>query len=187
MLKLSETPPVFSAAASRIEAVGSTWCVAHTKSRAEKQLAWDLHRRDIPYFLPMTQRVTFSGGRKRRGMMPLFPGYCFVAGGDEGRLAAMMSQRTCQVLAVDDQGQLVRELSDLQVALDTGVEMQLHEQLPVGSRCRVTQGPFQGLSGVVIHNTHGCRLILQVDMLGQGASVEIDADLLERIETHPAC
>ena len=39
-----------------------------------------------------------------------------------------------------------------------------------------------GLKGIVIEKRNATRLVLQVDMLGQAASVEIDADLLEVVD-----
>ena len=72
MLKLADNPPRLHPAISDLAAQPGCWWVAHTKSRSEKAFAWDLLRRDIRYFLPMTERVRFSGGRKRHVLMPLF-------------------------------------------------------------------------------------------------------------------
>ena len=73
MLKVSENPPRMHPGAGTLTDLAGTWWVAHTKARSEKALAWDLLRRDIGYFLPLLGRVRFSGGRKRRVLMPLFP------------------------------------------------------------------------------------------------------------------
>jgi transcription antitermination factor NusG len=41
------------------------------------------------------------------------------------------------------------------------------------------------LQGIVVKTKSSTRLVLQIDMLGQAASVEIDTDMIEKLEeTH---
>ena len=88
MLKLADNPPTLHPATiASLRALPRTWAVAHTKARNEKAFAWDLVNRDIPYFLPMMQRVRFSGGRRRRVLLPLFPSYVFICGDPSTRIA----------------------------------------------------------------------------------------------------
>jgi transcription antitermination factor NusG len=51
-----------------------------------------------------------------------------------------------------------------------------------GQKCRVMAGPLLGLEGVVATTRGATRLVLQVDMLGQAASVEIDVDMIEPVD-----
>ena len=102
MLSFSDNPPVKPAAVSALGEVGGDWFVAHTKARNEKALAHDLARRGIDYFLPMVEKVTFSGGRRRRTMAPLFPSYLFFAGDDAARVDVLATGRLCQAFAVGD-------------------------------------------------------------------------------------
>src|SRR5881409_416274 len=88
MLKLAENPDILHPATDDLSSIPGTWWVAQTKSRCEKAFATDLASRGIAYFLPMIQRLTFSGGRKRRGMMPLFAGYVFFCGSEVDRHTA---------------------------------------------------------------------------------------------------
>jgi transcription antitermination factor NusG len=57
-----------------------------------------------------------------------------------------------------------------------------HEYLKTGQKCRVIAGPLLGLQGVVVKTRGAMRLVLQVDMLGQAASVEIDIDMIEVVD-----
>jgi len=72
MLKLSENPAILTPEVQSLVELGGTWWVAHTKARFEKAFAWDMSNRGIGYFLPMREKIIFSGGRKRRVMAPLF-------------------------------------------------------------------------------------------------------------------
>ena len=43
-------------------------------------------------------------------------------------------------------------------------------------------GPLMGLQGIIVTLKGQTRLVLQVDMLGQAASVEIEIDMIEPVE-----
>ncbi len=154
--------------------------VGHTKSRFEKAFAWDLHELKIGYFLPMVPRNTFSGGRKRKGMAALFPSYVFFNGDDNTCSDALQTNRLCAVLPVPEQETLVGELEQIHRLLVGGGSLEPYPLPPIGARCRVKSGPFEGISGIVIDNAKSARLVLKVSVLGQGTSLDIDAELLER-------
>ena len=179
MLAVSENPPALSPGMNCISEAQGPWWVAHTKARFEKAFAADLCARRIAYFLPMLERVRISGGRRRCGLMPLFPSYVFFAGDGEARYAAVATGRLCQAIRVADQARLVRELTDVQRALDGRAPLEAYPHAAVGRRCRVTAGPFRGMEGTVIRCGGSTRIVLQVGILGRGASMEIDAGLLE--------
>src|SRR5207248_10893507 len=106
MLKLSDNPAMLYPPAASPGELRGPWWVAHTKARCEKVFAEDLAARKIAYFLPMIERVTFSGGRKRRGMAPLFASYVFFCGNEQDRQAALLTDRLCRVIEVTAQQQL---------------------------------------------------------------------------------
>lgn len=187
MLKLADNPPLRPASLAHVAAARGTWWVAHTKARAEKALAWALLPHGVDYFLPMVERVTFSGGRKRRGMQPLFGGYVFVSGGDDARGAALASGHVARLIPVRDQAALVGELGQLEATLDAGLGCELFPHLAVGRRCRVTAGPLANVVGVVLAHEAGDdvaarRVVLNVSVLGQGALVRLDPSLLEEAD-----
>jgi transcription antitermination factor NusG len=182
MLKLEDNPPVLPPTAGSLQEMTGTWWIAHTKARFEKAFAFDLLRRGTGYFLPLIKRVKMSGGRKRHVMLPLFPSYVFFCGGEEDRYAALATNRLCQVIAVNDQAGLLSELSALETAMASKAVLDPYPFAAVGKRCRVRSGPFEGIEGIVIERDGPTRLVLQVKMLGQGAAMEIDTDLLEPVE-----
>jgi transcriptional antiterminator RfaH len=182
MLSLAENPPVLPPDVGSPAEISGTWFVAHTKARSEKAFAWDLLRAGTPYFLPMVPRVIFSGGRKRRTMLPLFTSYVFFCGNEQDRYRATCTGRLCNVIQVPQQSALVRELAQLGSALRGKAALDLYPFAATGRRCRVCRGPFEGLEGVVIRRDQTTRLVLQVGVLGQGAALEIDIDALEPLD-----
>ena len=179
VLKLSDNPPMLPPSVESVTDLQGTWRLAHTRARFEKAFAWDMHREGIGYYLPMIERVRISGGRKRRILAPMFVSYVFLCGSDEDRYKAMSTNRLCQTIDAPDQHRLVEELRFIEQALDGQAELDPYPFAVIGQRCRVTAGPMVGLVGTVAHRHKLARLVLEVSMLGQGASLEIECDLLE--------
>lgn len=159
-----------------------SWMVLHTKSRQEKSLRRQLAAADRHVYLPLVERVTLVRRRKVRTEVPLFPGYVFLFGEREDGYAAVATKRVCQVITVPDQDRFVRELDQIVRALSAGAELDLYPFVAVGRRCRIMTGPLAGLEGTVVERKRLARVVLHVDILGQGAAVEVDADFLEPLD-----
>ena len=182
MLKISDNPPIVYPINSSIESIYGQWRIAHTKARNEKAMAKSLERWEIPYFLPMREKISVRSGRKLITLLPLFSGYLFFCGNEEQRYRALTTNRIAQVIEVVDQKSLINELTQIQKALQGGLVLDTHPYLKTGVRCRVIAGPLMGIEGMVLRKKSVTRLVLQVDILGQATSAEIDADLLELVE-----
>ena len=182
MLKLSENPPILPPHAETPADLSGKWWVGHTKSRFEKVFAKELLGHGIGYFLPLIEKVRVSSGKKRRMMMPLFPGYVFFCGTDIDRHTAMTTNRLCQTIDVPDQEGLVDQLVTIGIGLSGKAQLDPYPFAAIGSRCRIMGGPFQGMEGIVIYRNSISRIVLEISILGQGAVMEIDTSLLEPVE-----
>jgi transcriptional antiterminator RfaH len=182
LLKESENPPLVWPEAQSISDFTGLWWVAHTKSRNEKALAQDLVAKNISYFLPMTWKVQRRSHRTFRSLLPLFSGYLFFCGQEKERIELLRTNRVANVIEVKDQEKLLDELVQFERALRAGAPLTPYKYIKAGQRCRVIAGPLLGLEGIVIQIKNVARLLLQIDMLGQAASVEIDIDLIEPID-----
>lgn len=155
------------------------WWVAHTRSRNEKALAQDLINKDISYFLPMSWKVRRRKQRTIRSLLPLFSGYLFFCGNENQRVELLRTNRVANIIEVNDQQRLLDELLQIEQALQAGASLAPHSYIKAGQHCRVIAGPLADLQGIVIRTKTAARLVLQIDMLGQAASVEIDLDMIE--------
>ena len=181
-MKVSENPPLIWPQVESIRDFTGQWWVVHTKSRNEKALAHDLIRRKISYFLPMSWKVRRKSRRTIRSLLPLFGGYLFFCGQENDRIELLRTDRVANLIEVKDQQRLLRELQQVEQALKAGVPVTPHKYVREGQKCRVMAGPLLGLEGVVATTRGATRLVLQVDMLGQAASVEIDVDMIEPVD-----
>jgi transcriptional antiterminator RfaH len=182
LLKVSENPPVIWPQVESISDFDGEWWVVHTKSRNEKALAHDLISKKISYFLPMSWKVSRRSRRTIRSLLPLFSGYVFFCGQENERVELWRTDRVANLIQVKDQEKLLKELLQIEQALRAGAPLTPHKFIKAGQRCRVIAGPLLGLQGVVVKTRGTTRLVLQVDMLGQAASVEIDVDMIETVD-----
>ncbi len=180
MLKLSDNPPILSPGVDSLAKLTGSWWIGYTKARFEKVFAWDLLKRDIGYFLPMRERTAYWGSRKRRVMTPLFSSYVFFCGCEKDRYTALTTGRLSRVIAVVDQERLIEELAGIEKALVNKAVIDNYPRLPIGNLCRITSGAMMGIEGVIVERIDSkARMVLEVATLGQGALIEIDADVLE--------
>jgi len=182
MLKVNENPPIIWPQVESIREFAGQWWVAHTRSRNEKALAHDLMSKNISYFLPMSWNVRRRSRRTIRSFLPLFSGYLFFCGQEDQRVELLKTNRVANLIEVHEQEKLLDELVQIAHALRSGAPLTPHKYLKAGQKCRVITGPLIGLEGIVVRTRGATRLFLQVDMLGQAASVEIDIDLIEVLD-----
>jgi transcriptional antiterminator RfaH len=157
------------------------WWVMHTRPRQEKSLARDLFARDIPYYLPQVRRTSVIRGRNHTSHVPLFTSYLFVYGTDLERQSSMTTNRIAQIIRVANPAELSRQLFSLSRLVASGAPLTVESRLKAGDRVRVKSGALAGVEGTVVARRRKCRLIVAVNLIQQGVSVEIDDHLLEPI------
>ena len=170
---------------SAFEAVAAAkgyWHLLHTRSRQEKALCETLASKGIAHYLPIANVTRNYGGRKVPVELPLFPGYVFLKGNLDEAYAADRTKRVAGIIRVVDQEKIGWELRNLALALTRSATLDPYPYLRVGVRVEVRSGPLAGIQGVIENRAKRDRLILQVDVLGQATSLEIDGAILDVIE-----
>jgi transcriptional antiterminator RfaH len=158
---------------------GRRWYALYTKARQEKSLARELLKYQIPFYLPLVQKISVSRGRRRTSRMPLFGGYVFLYGAEEERVRCLTTNRISRVLAVGDAQQLVFDLRQFRQLIVAGAPLTVESRLAPGRRVRVRQGPFAGIEGIVLKRRAETRLLVAINFLQRGASFEVDDFSLE--------
>jgi transcriptional antiterminator RfaH len=158
------------------------WLALYTKSRQEKSLARELLKHCIAFYLPLVRKTSVSRGRKRTSLVPLFGGYVFLYGSEEERVRGLATGRISRVLEVKDEEQLVFDLRQLRQLIISDAPLTVESRLSAGQRVRVRQGAFAELEGTVLKRRGRTRLLVSINFLQRGASVEIDDFLLEPLD-----
>ncbi|HEV3344464.1 MAG TPA: transcription termination/antitermination NusG family protein [Pirellulales bacterium] len=155
------------------------WWVMHTKPRQEKSLARDLLAREIPFYLPQVRKTSVVRGRKQTSYIPLFSSYLFVFGDEFERHTSMTTNRIAHLIRVTDPRELTRQLFDISRLVAAGAPLTIESRLKEGDLVRVKGGALAGVEGTVVARRRKCRLIVAVNLIQQGVSIEIDDHLLE--------
>lgn len=161
------------------------WYAVYTVVRHEKAADNVLKEKLIDTFLPIREVISQWKDRKKRVLLPLFPGYLFVKTTLDEKLNILNSPGVVRILGIsgtpspipDDQIESVRKLLESKVLFDP------HPYLRGGKRVIVTHGPLQGIVGRIIERRGLNKLILSVDLIKRAVSVEVDIEIVDLIES----
>lgn len=157
------------------------WCI-YTKSRREKDLMRKLASYKISHYGPVvSKRYRSPNGRLRTSYVPLFANYVFMFASDQDRQHAMNTNCISKCNLIEDREALVLDLRQILKVLDAGVAVTPEAKLSPGNRVRVRTGPFAGYEGNVIRREGKTRLLLSIQYLAKGVSMEMDEGVLEPI------
>jgi transcriptional antiterminator RfaH len=154
---------------------GHRWWVLHTRPRAEKALVRRILAQGDSFFLPLYYRRWRTGGRLRSSYLPLFPGYVFLHGTEDERLRALETNLVANVIPVLDQDGLSADLARVYRLMALDVPLSPEACLPPGTPVSIISGPLAGLEGKVIRQGKQCKFLVEVRLLNQGVSVEVES------------
>jgi transcriptional antiterminator RfaH len=158
------------------------WWAVHTRPRQEKALARRLFGDEIPFYLPLVAREHLIRGRRVRSRVPLFGGYVFLFASDEERTRCLATGRAASLLPVGDGQQLTRDLRAVRRLIAADAPLTPERRLAPGRRVRVKSGALAGTEGTILARRGRRRLLVAVQFLQQGVSMEIENLLLEAVD-----
>jgi transcriptional antiterminator RfaH len=149
------------------------WWVLHTKPRQEKRLAAEVLKRRAPFYLPLVPSRNLIRGKVVEAHLPLFPGYLFLFGTPDDRVAALATRRVVRALPVTDEVGLRRDLAQVHHLIASGLPVRPEDRLVPGALVEIRTGPLEGLRGIILHAKTGRRFVVQVNFIQCAASVEL--------------
>jgi transcription antitermination factor NusG len=149
------------------------WWVAHVRSRQEKLASREARQRGIPCFLPKYDKETRRDGRKRISSLPLFPGYLFFRGLADARYEMLRTNLCVRILEVTDQRALHSDLLQIRQLQLAGLPFIPVPAVRAGDPVRITEGPFAGITGVVLKEKGKSRLMVSVRFIHRSVCVEL--------------
>jgi transcription antitermination factor NusG len=157
----------------------AAWYAVYTRSRFEKKMLSELTDRSIEVFLPMREILSRWKDRKKRIWVPLFPGYIFVNQVDtpENRYRVLNVPGAVRFVGHEGHAEQIPEEQILAVRrfLEASISVDPYPYLQVGRRVEIIAGPLKGIVGILVQKKGRFRFVLQVDLIRQAVSVEIDA------------
>jgi transcriptional antiterminator RfaH len=170
---------------ANIETNQAEWWVLHTKPRTEKTLARQLLTHSVPFFLPIYSQRRRNRSRTTTSFLPLFPSYLFINGDDSIRRAALETNHVVRTIQVVDREQLMHDLSRVYRMMVSGIPMAPEDRLQPGQWVQITSGPLAGLDGKLVRRGTRDQLIVEVNFLQRGASVEVEGWAIKPLDSVP--
>jgi transcriptional antiterminator RfaH len=164
------------------EAGERAWWVLHTKPRQEKALARQMLEARIPFYLPLVKQKTIVRGRLLESHVPLFGGYLFLLAEREERVTALSTQRVVRSLQVAQQGELWRDLAQVNRLISSGLPVTPEQKLYPGKMVIIRTGPLAGLRGKIIREVSRRRFVVQVDFIQKGVSALLEEYMLAPVK-----
>lgn len=160
------------------------WWALYTLPRREKNLMRKLRSLEVPHYAPLIKRKTKSpSGRVRTSHVPLFSGYVFLLGDEAGRYQAFQTNCVSRTIEVKDPQRLVEDLARIKRLIDSEAPLSPESRIEPGRRVRIRSGLLAGMEGTVVKRRGVDRLLVAVEFLQQGASVQLDDFQVETIDS----
>ena len=161
------------------------WYALYTRSRFEKKMLAELTERSIEVFLPMREIISRWKDRKKRIWMPLFPGYIFVnhLNTPENRFRILNLPGAVRFVGLEGRADPVPEeqIHAVRRFLEASITIDPYPYIRIGTRVEIIAGPLKGIQGILVEKRGRFRFVLQVDLIRQAVSVEIDASDVQRV------
>jgi transcription antitermination factor NusG len=116
--------------------------------------------------------------------VPVFPGYVFCRFDVRQKLPVISSPGVGYIVGSANGPTAIpeQELMNVQRMLQSGASAA--RSLVNGQRVLVTSGPLAGVEGTLVRDSEKSRLVVSIQLLSQGASIEIDRDDVSELEEH---
>jgi transcription antitermination factor NusG len=157
--------------------MSASWFAIWTRSRHEQVVREQIERRHFDAFLPTITRWSRWKDRKKKIDWPLFPGYCFARFKEEDSLSILKCTGVVNIVSVEGRPAPIpeHEIDSIRRLLESNLQYDPCPLIREGMMVEVTHGALKGVVGRLVRKGAHARLILSVDLIGQGVSVEVDA------------
>lgn len=164
--------------------MASEWYAVRTRSRHEEKVNSNLQKQSFNVFLPKIEVWSRRKDRKKRILIPLFPGYLFVRC-ELTKIIWLEILKTlgvAYVVGLTDEPTPIpaNQIDSVKKIVDLKMNLKLHPYVNVGDQVIVVDGPLQGAVGFYLSPNHEKgKLILSLDLLNRSVEVEMDGSSIE--------
>jgi transcription termination/antitermination protein NusG len=163
------------------------WHAIWTHSHCEQLVHDQLAAKGFETFLPKTPVWSRRNGRQRQLQRPLFPGYLFVQHvlDKQSHVEILKARGVVRVLGErwDAPARIpAEEVAAIRQLVRAEAPLLPYRYLPFGSRVRISDGPLEGVEGVLIRSKpQKGLLVVSIHLLQRSVAVEVDCTLIEAV------
>jgi transcription termination/antitermination protein NusG len=155
----------------------TSWYAIWTRSRHEQVVREQIERKHYDAFLPTITRWSRWKDRKKKIDWPLFPGYCFARFDVDDALSILKCTGVVNIVSFEGKPASIpeHEIDSIRTLVASELQYDPCPLIKEGMMVEVTHGALKGVVGRLVRKGAHARLVLSVDLIGQGVSVEVDA------------
>lgn len=164
------------------------WYAVHTKSRHEYKVYAGLSQKQLTTFLPEMEVWSKRKDRKKKIMVPLFPGYLFVEAAldSETHLNILKTFGVVRILGkkLNAEPMPVPEdkIKAIQRITAKKVEMFALQYPKAGEPAKIMDGPFAGIEGVVIKSDLEKELfVISIELMQRSVAIKLEGFQIGKI------
>jgi transcription antitermination factor NusG len=165
------------------------WHALYVRSRAEKKVLSQLEDNGFKAYLPLVTQLKNWSDRKKKVEEPLFKSYVFVYSNEKEYIPILNVYGVIKFVSFERKAVVVPENQILAIKkfvsdYERGEEFKMlnDEELKVGQRVRIINGPMKGLTGRLETIRNKRHLIVYIDVVGQSIPVHIPRAKVEPYE-----
>ena len=163
-----------------MDAMEKHWHCLYVRSRAEKKVLEQIEELGIEAYLPLITEVRQWSDRRKRVEEPLFKSYVFVRNDAKQHMTILGVYGVVKFVSFEHQAVVVPDNQIVAIKkfvndYERGEEYKLdnNEELKVGQKVRIINGPMQGLVGTLQTINSKRHLVVYIDVVGQHIPVHI--------------
>ena len=162
------------------------WYAIHVRSRHEFSVAERLAKLGIDAFLPIVERLSRWKDRKKLIAFPLFPGYLFVNISNDNimKLSVLKTPGVVRFIGVtpgEPEPIPAEQILTLKKLVESKEALDPYPYLKEGNKVKIKSGPLAGVDGILVERKGMHHLVISVDILRQGVSVQVEASSVEAL------
>lgn len=153
------------------------WFAVWTRSRHEQVVRAQLDEKQVTNFLPTLTKWSRWRDRRKQIEVPLFPGYVFGRFPSSERLMVLKCAGVVSLVSVNGVPVPIpdHEVDSIRQLVESTLPYDPCPTIKTGTMVEVVHGPLKGVLGRLTRKGTQARLILAVNLIGQGVSVQVDA------------
>lgn len=164
------------------------WHALYVRSRSEKKVLSQLEDMGIEAYLPLITEVKQWSDRRKKVEEPLFKSYVFVHSSDKQYITILNVYGVVKFVTFEHEAVVVPENQILAIKkfvgeYERGEEFKIKndEELKVGQKVRIINGPMKGLVGRLDTIRNKRHLIVYIEVVGQFIPVHIPRAKVEPV------
>jgi len=165
------------------------WYAVHTRSRHEDLVCLGLTQKAYHAFLPKLEVWSKRKDRRKKILIPMFPGYLFVellSLENEVKLDVLKTFGVVRILGKPRGAEPIAipdaKIDAIQRIVHSKVEVQQFQYPKVGEPARIIDGPFKGVEGLVLKTDYDKELfVIGIELLQRSVAIKLEGFQISRL------